>query len=66
MTVKLPPNKKLSREIEMTVMDKGTRELVVTLGGDGYIVVRAKGMHHEVVWSAAALYERGIREGRVK
>jgi hypothetical protein len=66
MTVKLAPDKKLSREICMTVMDKGTRELVVTLGGDGYIVIRAKGMHREVVWSAAALYERGIREGRVR
>lgn len=66
MTTKLEPGKKVSREVASTVMDKGTRELVVTLDGEGYITIRAKGMHREVVWSSAALYERGIKEGRVR
>lgn len=66
MTTKLDSAKKLSREVGATVMDKGTRNLIITIDGEGIVSVRAKGMHREVVWSAAALYERGIREGRVR
>jgi len=66
MTTKLAADKDVVREIAMTVMDKGTRPLIFTLRGDGYVELRAKGMQRVVVWSAAALYERGVREGRVK
>lgn len=64
MTTKLQGSKEVAREVDMTVMDKGTRNLVISMNGEGYITLRAKGMHREVVWSAAALYEKGIREGR--
>jgi len=65
MTTKLHPTKEVSRELECTVMDKGTRCLVLSLRGDGHIELRAKGMKRVVVWSAPLLYERGIREGRI-
>jgi len=64
MTTKLQGSKKVAREVDMTVMDKGTRNLVISMNGEGYITLRAKGMRRAVVWSAAALYERGVREGR--
>lgn len=65
MATKLIQTKEVSRELECTVMDKGTRPIVVSVRGDGRIEVRAKGMKRVVVWSAPMLYERGIREGRV-
>lgn len=47
-------------------MTKGARAIVITIDGDGTIHLRAKGMHHTVMWNAPALYERGIREGRIR
>jgi hypothetical protein len=66
MTTKLQGSKEVVREVEMTVMDKGSRNLVISMNGEGYISIRAKGMQREVVWSAAALYEKGLREGRIR
>jgi hypothetical protein len=66
VATKLPPGKEITREIDATVMSKGARNIVITVDGDGNIHLRAKGMHHIVVWSAPALYERGIREGRIR
>lgn len=66
MTTKLRGPKTVVRETDATVMDKGERNLVVSVSGAGTILIHAKGMHREVVWDARALYERGIREGRIR
>jgi hypothetical protein len=65
MTTKLAGGKKITRELDVIVHDAGARELQVMLTGDGIIYLRAKGRDVSVVWNAAALYEKGIKEGRV-
>lgn len=63
---KLASDKELTRELTCTTMDKGARQLNITVRGDGDIKIRAKGMRHYIVWDVAYLYIRGIREGRVR
>lgn len=58
--------KQVERELTLEVMDAGSRPLVVTLRGDGFIELRPKGLRRAVVWKADALYVRGVQEGRVR
>jgi len=65
MATKLEEGKSVSRELYRHVHDSGKRNLLVTLRGDGFLEIRAKGLETFVVWSAEALYEKGVKEGRV-
>ena len=57
--------KPVTRETEITVSDGGQRKLMVTLN-DNHIEIRAKGLSTKVVWFYNALYEQGIKEGRIR
>lgn len=66
MATKLKPDAILVRELETVLQDAGGRAMVVSVRGDGWLSIRAKGLKREVMWKLDALYEKGIKEGRVK
>ena len=57
--------KPVTRLTNSTVMDKGMRDLIVTLTPD-YLEIRCKGLSDKAVWSYAQLYNRAFSEGRIK
>jgi len=65
MATILTEGKSITRELLVKVNDVGPRELLVTIRSDGFIALRAKGRDTSVLWSAAALYDKGVKEGRV-
>ena len=65
MATRLEEKKSVSRELYKHVHDSGKRNLIVTIRGDGFLEFRAKGLETFVLWGAEALYEKGIKEGRV-
>jgi hypothetical protein len=63
MTTKITSN--VSREVRSTVMDKGMRDLIVTMTPE-YLEIRCKGLGDSAVWSYAQLYNRAFTEGRIR
>ena len=65
MTTKL--KSEVTREVQAFTMDNGKRHLVITLKDEVVEVeVRAKGLSRAVVFNLRALYEQGIKEGRIR
>lgn len=65
MATKLAVGKVVERELDVLVHDNGQRNLVVTVGWDGVMYIRAKGLQRQVMWKLDALYDKGVKEGRV-
>ena len=63
MTTKL--KSEVTREVQAFTMDNGKRHLVITLK-DEVVEIRAKGLSRVVVFNLRALYEQGIKEGRIR
>lgn len=63
MTTKLTSN--VTREVNSTIVDKGNRNLIVTLTPD-HLELRGKGLSDIAVWSYVQLYSRAFIEGRVR
>ena len=63
MTTKL--KSEVTREVQAFTMDNGKRHLVITLKDD-VVEVRAKGLSRVVAFNLRALYEQGIKEGRIR
>jgi hypothetical protein len=63
MTVLL--KSEVTREVQAFTMDTGKRPLIVTIKHD-VVELRAKGLSRVVVFNLRALYEQGIKEGRVR
>jgi hypothetical protein len=56
----------ISRELpQVKLNDSGRRRIVATISSDGWLSLRAKGLKREVKWKLDALYEQGVKEGRV-
>jgi len=65
MTTKL--KSEITREVQAFTMDNGKLNLVITLKDEVVEVeVRAKGLSRAVVFNLRALYEQGIKEGRIR
>lgn len=64
MATKLVVGKVVERELDVPVQDSGQRNLVVTIGWDGVMYLRAKGLQRQVMWKLDALYDKGVKEGR--
>lgn len=62
---RLAEGKSVIRDLAIKVQDSGGRELTVTLRGDGWMYLRAKGLRHQVAWKVDALYDMGIKQGRL-